>query len=171
MGSGDDPADTAARHLTREESRAVLDHHLALLYDLDDKAMWTVRTSVLLLALLASGAALVGIPSAAGFSAFVKISFALAILGLFVTIFVGLGAFFVSTTKFGVGAAHRREIRSTSYTEQEWLDVLLLGYDEWIQQMDRITDENARLVFRAQVLLSLSLAFLFIGISLLAIGT
>lgn len=37
MGTGDEPTDTAALRLTREESRAVLDHRLAELTESERK--------------------------------------------------------------------------------------------------------------------------------------
>lgn len=167
---GDSRTDTAALRITREESRSVLDHRLELSNDLDDKAMWTVRTAILLLTLLASAAAIEGVSAVKSVPNGAKVSFGLAVGGLFATVFLGLGAYFVSTTTFGVGESHRREVRDVAYTEREWLEVLLDGYDAWIRQMDRRNEENARSVFWSQALLVVSLLFVFIGTTLLAIG-
>lgn len=169
MGAGEEHTDIEALRLTRDESRVVLDHHLTLLNDLDDKAMWTVRTAILVLTLIASAAAVVDstvlaqLPPAA-------VSFSLTIIGLFVTVFVGHGASVVSATKFGPGISYRKAIRADAYSERDWLVVLVDGYDDWIQQMDLTNDENARIVFWAQGLLAASLALLFIGTSLFITG-
>lgn len=169
MSAGGDRTDTAALRLTREESRAVLDHRLAELTDLDDKAMWTMRTAVILLGILASAAGIAGQTTVTSRSPATSASFGLGILGLFLTLIVGVGTYSVSITTPGVGGSHRREVRTASYTEQEWLETLLDAYDEWIAEMERSTDENARLVFWAQALLGLSLGLLFIATTLLAI--
>lgn len=170
MGAGDEHADIEALRLTRDESRAVLDHHLTLLNDLDDKAMWTIRTAILVLTLIASATAVLDSTVLAQLPPAAVVSFSLAIIGLFVTIFVGHGASVVSATKFGPGSSYRQAIRADPYSEREWLVVLPDGYDDWIQQMDLTNDENARLVFWAQGLLAASLALLVVGTSLLITG-
>lgn len=170
MGTGDEPTDTAALRLTHEESRAVLDQQLEQLTELDTKAMWTVRTAVVLLGLIASVVGVIGIPVGTRFILGATVAFGLAVCGLFLTVFVGVGTYTVPTTHLGVGATHRREVRLEAYSERAWLEVLLDEYDRWTGRMNASYEEHVRLVFWMQALMAVSLAFLFLAITLLAIG-
>jgi hypothetical protein len=55
--------ETGALEVVRKESREVLKHQIELLGDIDDKAMRTVRTSVLFIGLVISAIRSVGIQS------------------------------------------------------------------------------------------------------------
>lgn len=171
MDAGDGHADIEALRVTREESRAVLDHRLDSLNDLDDKAMWTMRTAVIVLGILASAAGIVGEATVTSLPPAASAALGLGIVGLFCTLIVGAGTYSVSKTTVGVGESHRREVRAEGYTEPEWLTVLLDEYDDWIREMEQSTEVNASLVFWSQALLALSLTLLFVAITLFAIGT
>lgn len=110
MSVRDRPSDIEALRITRTEYRAVLDRQISLLDDLEDKAMWTARTAVILLGILVSGAGIAGRPGLVGLPIGATITFGLGAAGLIVTIFVGVGVYTVSQPRFGVGDSHRREV-------------------------------------------------------------
>lgn len=163
-------SDIEALRVTRAEYRTVLDHQIALLDDLDAKAMWVVRTAVFILGILVSGVGIAGRPVLSSLPPVVLASFGVGGLGLVVTLFVGVGVYTVSQPRFGRGDAHRREVTEMPYTEWEWLDLLLHDYGEWSGELDARTAENARQLFMAQTLLIGSLVILFVATMLLTLG-
>lgn len=66
------------------------------LKDLDDKAMWTMRTTVILLGILASAAGIAGEAAVTNLSTGASVSFGLGIIGLFLTLFVGVGTLLIN---------------------------------------------------------------------------
>lgn len=111
------------------ESRAVLDDQLRELSDIGDKALWTVRTSMLVLGVVVSAASL-GDPSTferlqdwilwLGFNGIVLL------LGASVW---GLGTYFVSDRVRGISPGYRDRVRDVEVRERDWYRALLDGYD------------------------------------------
>lgn len=170
MSVRDRPSDIEALRITRTEYRAVLDRQISLLDDLEDKAMWTARTAVILLGILVSGAGIAGRPGLVALPVGATITFGFGAAGLIVTIFVGVGVYTVSQPRFGVGDSHRREVTEMPYTEREWLVILLDDYGEWSGELEALNVENASQVFLTQTLLVGSLAILFVATILLTLG-
>lgn len=134
--------ETEAMEVVRQESRNVLDEQIALLSDIDDKAMRTVRTSVLLVGLVISAIQLSD--SSISVDAIGTWPFRLAAAGvtfLLVSIVAGIYTYSVSDPEFGVSADHRTDVVAGAYTEHEWLRFQLNEYDEWTESM-RETNEN-----------------------------
>lgn len=170
MADGGPPkSDLEALRLTRKESRAVLDHQIATLNDLDDKAMRTVRTDVILLGILASAAGIAGPERLNQLDVVVQILSLAAGGCLFLSAIVGTGVYAVSDLSVGIGPSYRSEIRSQGYTEREWLEILLGDYDHWTNSMRQINENNAFYLTVTQALLALALVSLFGATSLLAI--
>lgn len=149
---------------TREESRAVLDRKLERLDEIDDKAMRTVRTSVVLLGLLISVAGLAGTERLEGFGFAPSLFSAIGASLLFVSVVLGVFSYTVSENREGIGHRYRVEARSEEYEQSEWLAVLLVGYDEWIHRMSGINDRNKTILALVQG--SLVCGLLFLGIAL-----
>lgn len=166
----DGESDIEALRVAREESRAVLDHQLALLNDLDDKAMRTVRTAVILLGILVSAAGIAGPDTIATLPRTSTLFFGAGIGGLFGTIFAGIGTYTTSDMEFGIGPVHRDEVVSWEYSEREYLGLVLAGYDEWTSEMRAVTADNANFVFRTQLFLVASLVSIAIAGGLLVLG-
>lgn len=163
MSVRDEPSDIEALRITLAEYRVVLDHQIDLLNDLDDMAMWTSRTAVILLGILVSGAGIAGRLVLVSLPPGAMISFGIGGLGLVVTIFAGVGVYTVSQPRYGVTDSHHREVTEMPYTEREWLGLMLEEYDEWSDELAVLNAENARLVFLTQTLLVGSLATLFVA--------
>lgn len=141
----------------REEARVVLDSQLQVLTELQTKAMKTVRTTVLVLGLVLSATTL---PGAKRFVNWLVVS---GVGSLVVGIILGLGTCSGSNPEVGIGTPYLRTVRRTSYDESKWLDVLLGGYESWIEGMEDLNETNARLLVYTQM-------FVGIGVVLLAIG-
>lgn len=167
-GGTDEPAIEALR-LTREESRVVLDHRIAMLNDLDDKAMRTVRTDLVVLGVLASAAGIAGPDRLARLALPVKAISVIAGGCLFFSALVGIGVYVASDITVGIGSDYRTELRMQGYTEREWLEVLLDDYDEWTRSLRRIHENNALYLTVSQILLGVGLVLLVAATSLLVV--
>jgi len=132
------------------ESRAVLDEQLRKLADIGDKAIWTVRSSVLVLGLVVSAASLGDTETLRGLHGAV---FVLAVGGvgsLLIACLYGLGTYFGMNRVNGIGTEHRTLAADDTLDEREWLLILLHGYDDWIADVERTTDRYGTHLFRAQ---------------------
>lgn len=151
-GDGCD-SEVEALRATREEARAILEYELRSLDELDDKAMRTVRTAVVVLGLILSVLGVTGPASVAGLPIW---QFRLGALGvgfLVVAVLVGMVAATDTAVQPGPDAEFRREARTEAYTEREWLVIVLSGYDEWIETAKGATARNASRLLLAQVAL------------------
>lgn len=163
MTDGEGQSDLEALRIARLESRSVLDHRINLLNDLDDKAIRTVRLSIVILALIIS-VAQIGEGSALQ-SAHLLTQTSIVFSGglLVLAIFIGLGVYSHSNPILGVAAEHREEVISVGYTEREWLEYLLGEYDEWNESLVEAINTDAKWTFRAQSAMAIALAYLFMA--------
>lgn len=152
--------DIESLRLTREESRVVLNHHLSLLNDLDDKAMRTVRTAVILLGILVSAAGISGVERLGALPVVVLFAFGSGSVLLLVTAIIGVATYTLSDMSFGVGSDHRREVSEGNYSEEEWLLLLFEEYDRWSSEMAQVNQDNASRLFVSQAALIASLVLL-----------
>lgn len=131
------------------ESRAVLDDQLAELADIGDKALWTVRTSMIVLGVVVSAASL------ADAATLRRLHEAVPVLGLFGVCLLltasvyGLGTYFGADRVRGISPEFRRRARN-GLAEHDWRILLLDGYDGWIEEMEVTTDRYGTHLFRAQ---------------------
>lgn len=139
-----DSSDVETLRLARAESRAVLDHQIALLDDIDDRALGTVRTAVVILVLLVSAGQIAGPSRLGSLHWTVSVSVAVAGVLLAFSIVVGTAIYAVTRVPFGIGPLHRTEAVSEAYTEREWLSLLLGEYDRWTTEALELTENNAR---------------------------
>lgn len=153
------------------ESRAVLDHQLAVLSDIDDKAIWSVRTAILVLGLVLSA---MSIASQSRLAALPTEVTAPAVAGtgcLLATVWVGMLTYHWSFEEFGVGAEERRAVFSRPLDEPRWrLELLALGYATWIDRQERFNTYNQRLLLATHLVLSLGVSLLLIAGGLYLIG-
>lgn len=152
-GSAGGDSDVAALRATREEARAILEYELRSLDELDDKAMRTVRTAMVVLGLVVSVPGVAGPTSVAKLPSWSLRSGALGVGLLVVTVLVGTVTATDTAVQPGPDAGFRRETRTQTYTEREWLLVVLAGYDEWIETAKGATARNASRLLFAQVTL------------------
>lgn len=147
--SDPETSDIEALRVTREESRIALEHQIAMQKDLDEKALRTVRLSLVLLALIVSVAPLMDPDRVTSLDIETLLSVAAGVLALSITVFIGLGVYVETDVPVGIGPGHRR-VQTQAYTEREWLDVLLDEYDDWTDDATASNDLNALWLSRAR---------------------
>lgn len=152
---------------TRDESRSVLNHQIALLNELDDRALQTSRTAVVVLGILISVGGIAGRESVVDLPGIVQVLAGVSILLLSATILVGIALYSSTDVTFGIGDSHREELASTAYTEREWLTLLFDEYAVWSATMQRANENNAERLLLAQLSLSTALLSLLLAVSLL----
>lgn len=135
--------DKEALQTVRRESREVLTERIRLLRDLDDKAMRTVRTSVLFIGLVISAIQV----SDGSFSSVSTSSpsFQIGVGGvtfLLISIILGVYTYSASEPDFGVSDGHRSDVVEGEFSEKEWLLFQLGEYNEWIRNMREMTEKN-----------------------------
>lgn len=136
--------------ITRVESRVVLDHQIDLLNEIDERALRTVRTSIVVLALLASAGQIAGPAQIRSLHWIQTTGFALAGILFVLAILVGMAIYTVSHVPYGIGPTHRAEAEDGGYSERDWLKLLLEEYDDWSTEVLELTENNARWLTYAQ---------------------
>jgi hypothetical protein len=129
--------------VVRKESREVLSERIRLLRDLDDKAMRTVRTSVIFIGLVISAIQV----SDGSFSSVStsSLSFQVGVAGvsfLILSIIIGVGTYSASEPDLGVSDGHRTDVVEGEFNEREWLLFQLGEYNEWIRNTRTMTEKN-----------------------------
>lgn len=155
-------SDVEALETTREESRIVLDHHIDFQKNLDDKALRTVRLSLVLIALVVSVAQLLEPAQINNIEVGTILAVGFAVFSLALSIFIGLAVYLVTEIPFGVGESHRSEVTDQTYSAEEWFEVLIDEYDSWIETSREIKESNALWLSRAQFAMAIGVAYLFI---------
>lgn len=155
--------DIESLRTAREESRIVLDHHITLQNDLDDKALKTVRLCLVLIAAIISVAQLMGPERMGEVHIMTKVSVGVAGAFLGMSMFVAIGVYMETDVPYGVGETHRVEVVDGGYTEREWLTFLLDEYDGWTESVRQTNELNAQWVNRAQAGVAVAVAYLFVS--------
>jgi hypothetical protein len=132
-----------ALETVRSESRHVLTEQISLLNDIDDKAMRSVRTSVLFIGLIISAIQISGgLPPISDLGLWSFRFGATGVCLLLISMAVGVYTYSVSDPPFGVSSEHRNEIVAGGYSRREWLLFQLNEYDEWIDTASAVSNRN-----------------------------
>ena len=164
-------SDIEALRSARRESRAVLDHRVRDINDMDDTALRVGRIAVVMLGLLLSGAGLLGTDRLKAMPTGVLVLFGVGASLLLVTRIVSVVTYTDSRLDVGIDRAWRDEVREEAYTEREWLDTLLGGYSEWIEELRRVQAANRLQLLLTQLLLVTAILVLLDALVLLTWGT
>ena len=121
--------DPETLRITLEEARSTLADQQQSLADMDEKAMRTVRVSVLTLGILLTATTLPWVARVWN-----VITVAGTVL-LTVSILVGILTYSISRVEHGLGAAFFREIRENPYAVEEWLELILAASEEMCSRM------------------------------------
>ncbi|GAA0304136.1 hypothetical protein [Halarchaeum salinum] len=156
--------DIEALRLTLKESRRVMDHQIDLFDEIDDKAMRSVRTAVIVVGFIVSALGIAGPDAATNVGRYALSFGVLGVFSLLTTVFAGIGTYVVSDVPYGIGRSYREDVRDGGYTEKEWVEKLLDGYDEWTQELEEEENRNRRYLDVTQF-------SLFLGVALLAISS
>jgi hypothetical protein len=133
------------------ESREVLDHELEIRAELDDKAVWSVRTAVIVLGLVISAGSITTPPK----SSFPWYSLALIGVGvtaLLSSLIVGVSVSIYTSDIPGIGPKRRMDAHLGVYDEPEWLARLLVDYHAAIGKQQRLNNKANRVLSMTQLL-------------------
>lgn len=182
MSSGDDgppgeeaqpgnpeTSDIEAFESVVDESRAILDHQIAFLNQMDDAALRTVRTSVIVIGIVVSAA---GLAPDASVGSINVVSFVLGVLGvisLLGSIILGVYTYRRSNATLGPSRDFADEVRNERYGRVEWYDLLLDGFDEWHTEMREELEENAEWLLIVQTALVVGIVFLALSVALILV--
>lgn len=123
-------------------ARRIYDRQVTELDNIDDKAMRTVRTSVIILGFVAAGLTAAG-PDAA--SELHRIPVTVGILGtaaVFVTTFLGIGIYTVTEYPYEIEPL---DIEAAKFTpEADWIDAATDRVNTASEDLEREIDQNAR---------------------------
>ena len=137
---------------TYREARTVLDAQNEVIGDIDEKAMRTVRVSVVLVGLIVSAVEIAG----GRFNWLWLTVGGITFLGSLVT---GVLAYSESTLYLGPRRRYIEQLRRDEFDDRDWSQDLLATYGEWIEQNDRTVRRNGRLLFLTQLLLITGVTF------------
>lgn len=127
-----------------EESRREYDRKVETMEEIDDTAMRSVRTAVILLGLVVSAISVSG-PSVVGeFAALTVLVGAFGVVALTVSIVVGIGVYATTRYTAGIGSSHRTDVIEGGYRHDEWLTVMLRQHDEWSANIEDEIRSNRR---------------------------
>jgi hypothetical protein len=157
------------------ESRASYETQIATIESIDDKAMRTVRTTVLILGFLVSAVGIAGPDSVSNLSVFATVSSAVGVVGLLAAGVYGVGIYTVTEYEPGVGPKERARARrldaEPNLPDDEGQQYLLEMYDRWAQDLAREIRANAAYLENAQATLLLGSAALLYGAVLFTVRT
>lgn len=157
-GDGSYPRCIESLRTTHDEARTVLDHQIATLNDIDDKAARTVRVTALLLGAVLSAPSVLADPEP-----FVNVATKWGTSSLVLAVVTGTFTYSVSSPHLGPGPNDIEWMLERRFREDEWLAILLESYADWIDWTDWLNGFNA-------VYLALTQASLGIGLVLLTVG-
>lgn len=150
-------SDPEALALAREESRAVLERKLRALDESNTKAMHTVRTAVVSLGLVISTLTLLAGVGKDEFGTATVLATGTGILCLVLSIVTGVVTYITSGAPDGISQSYRDDVRSGGFDEVDWLLILLSGYDQWVNGVDRAKQQKERRLLWVQLLLTVGL--------------
>jgi len=160
------PADTSATEALAnavEESRREYDKKVETMEEIDDEAMRSVRTAVILVGLVVSAVS-VGGPSAVGEVTVLPIfTGSVGVVALTTANVSGIGVYSVTEYPTGIGSTHRTEVITGGYGTDEWAVILLDNYDEWSRIVTEEVERTARYFEVVQFVLSLGVVSLLVS--------
>lgn len=136
-----------------EESREVLEYQLSVQDDIDDKAIWSVRTAVLVLGLLLSAGSLGDISQFLTYPWYVHGLAGIGVSLLLLSVYFGIGTYTMTETYPGIGHQQRIKAHQKEYDCEEWYSQLLLDYQISITGQEVWNERNGFYLFVTHVCL------------------
>lgn len=145
------------------EAREVVDSQIGVLSDLDDKAMWTLRMSVLVFGLLLTALSLAVRAEVGDLERFVNLFTVLGVGALLNGMLFSVVAYTHTEFKPGPSGRDVRNLLEQDLEVGRYRESVLRSYEHWIRHNRHSIERDSTLLFLCQVL--------FIGgITLLATG-
>ena len=139
--------------VTYQEARTVIDHQIATLSDIDDKALRTVRLTVVLIGALATAIELDVVQN---------LNDTLLIDGggmLFLSMLIGMMTYGESDLYLGPNKSYINTLADNDFDDETWDEDLLTTMGEWIEDNYNEISWNARLLTYTQAALLMGLLF------------
>jgi hypothetical protein len=140
-----------------EDARRVIDHQIAYLSDVDDKAVWTVRINAVII-----GAVL----SVYQLSSQVSLTDPIpgvAPVAFLLSMAAGIVTYTTSDAQFGPGPRYIDTVLDVPAVESHWRRETLRSYADWIEDNEHVGRRNGTYLLVSQLLLLLGLATLTTG--------
>jgi len=145
------------QEVTYQEARTVIDHQIATLSDIDDKALRTVRLTVVLVGVLATAIELDIVRGLHDeFLLFGGVM-------LFSSVVVGMLTYSESSLFLGPNKSYINTLAANDFDNGAWDEDLLATMGEWIEENGNIIQVNG-------ILLSVTEGLLLIGLAAVAVA-
>jgi hypothetical protein len=121
--TADEFPDTSATEALKnavEESRREYDKKVETMEEIDDKAMRSVRTAIILVGLVVSAVSVGGPDSIGRFAILPVLVGALGVVALIISVVYGIGAYSATQYPTGIGPLHRNDVITGEYSNDEW---------------------------------------------------
>lgn len=135
---------TKRHEITYQEARAVLEAQREALTDIDDKAMRTVRTTVLLLGIFVSAVEIGELAVTAW----------LAYLGgivLMISLLLGLATYDESDPYLGPSSGYVHQLLDDDFGDSTWNEDLIATFAYWVEENGQTVRRNSRLLRWTQI--------------------
>ena len=139
--------------VTYQEARTVIDHQIDTLSDIDDKALRTVRLTVVLVGVLATAIEL---------NVVQNLDDTLLVVGggmLFLSMLIGMTTYGESDLYLGPNKSYINTLADSDFDDETWDEDLLTTMGEWIEDNYNEISWNARLLTYTQAALLTGLLF------------
>jgi hypothetical protein len=157
--------DLEALRTTHEEARAVIDHQIDAINDVDDKAAYSLRLNILLLGLLLTISSLmIGNQNTPPIQKFVNPIVGLGVICSGLSIVAAIWAYTSTRTETGPGPNDIELYLEQKYDQEEWLDVLVRNYARWMRQNARSNRRDSSALFVSHLFLFLQMGYYALGI-------
>ncbi|WP_144240092.1 hypothetical protein [Haladaptatus cibarius] len=162
-------SNTDALEVALAESRRTFDKTVSRLEEIDDKAMRSVRTAVLLAGFVASAIGVGGPSSISDFGVFPVLLVAIGVICLIISIVLGIGTYTITQYPSGIGSSHRTDVITGGYNKKEWLVDMINEYDEWISEINTEIRRNGGYLDVVQISLAFAVVCLLISSSMIVV--
>lgn len=143
-----------------EDARRVVDHQIAYLSDVDDKAVWTVRINAVIIG------AVLSVQQLSSQMSLTDPFPGVAIMAFLVSMAAGIVTYTASDAQFGPGPRYIDDVLDEPATETYWRSEMLRSYADWIEDNEHVTRRNGTYLLVSQLLLLLGLSTLTTGIAI-----
>lgn len=162
-GRDDRLTDTEQLETLLEEARSEYQSEVATLEEIDDKAMRSVRTGVIIVGFVASAFGIAGPSGLTAMSLPALGTAGAAIAFLVVAVVLGLGTYTVTEYPSGVGSQYRQVRMDHEASTAALLRNLLITYDSMIGEVADEVDANLDLLDTVQFSLMVGVFFLAVS--------
>jgi len=157
--------DLEALRITHEEARAVIDHQIDAIDDVDDKAAYSLRLNILLLGLLLTiSSIIVGNQSTPSIQTFINPIMGIGVVCSGFSIVSAIWAYTSTRTETGPGPNDLELHLEEKFDEEEWLEILVRNYPRWIRQNAQSNRRDSMALFGSHLFLFLQMGYYALGI-------